>query len=65
MIGIYHQQKKWSVVAEWSSMIFEIVEKEVSQDYAEMRERILLLLANAYLLNSPLFLLNHYLDISI
>lgn len=50
-IGIYHQQKKWSVVAEWSSMLFEILEKEVSQDFAEMRERTLQLLAHAYFIH--------------
>ena len=47
-IGEFHKQNKWNVVAEWSSMLFDVVEKETSDDFVSLHERILYLLANAY-----------------
>ena len=47
-IGEFHKQHKWNVVAEWSSMLFDVVEKETSDDFVSLHERILYLLANAY-----------------
>ena len=51
-MGVYHKAGKWSTVITWGTKILEFIEKENGKECNTIRDKIIYLLANAYLKNN-------------